>query len=109
MVAISVATFPTRGPFLRDPIVSEVKTGKDKKLVYIQGQKTTIPPVNPQNETVYTLSDISTSGCAYLNYPFNDSIGSTNDITHKTNGKIRRGLYRSIYANKVKAEEQKKS
>jgi len=53
MVAISVATFPTRGPFLRDPIVSEVKSGKDKKLVYIQGQKTALPPLNPQNESVY--------------------------------------------------------
>jgi len=53
MVAISVATFPTRGPFLRDPIISEVKAGKDKKYVYIQGQRTTIPPINSNTESVY--------------------------------------------------------
>jgi len=108
MVAISVATFPTRGPFLRDPIISEVKAGKDKKFVYIQGQKTTIPPLNPQNESVYKLSDMSTSGCAYLNYPFNDSNNSlNNEILHNNNGKIRKGLYRSIYANQVRMEEKK--
>ncbi|KAG4084844.1 hypothetical protein H8356DRAFT_1322875 [Neocallimastix lanati (nom. inval.)] len=107
MVAISVATFPTRGPFLRDPIVSEVKSGKDKKLVYIQGQKTALPPLNPQNESVYKLSDISTSGCAFLNYPNNNSVNATNNIAHKNNGKIRKGLYRSIYADKIRKEEQK--
>jgi len=107
MVAISVATFPTRGPFLRDPIISEVKSGKDKKLVYIQGQKTTIPPINSQNESVYKLSDINTSGCAYLNYPFNDPIDSISNIAHKKNGKIRKGIYRSIYSGKVKEEDYK--
>ncbi|OUM68076.1 hypothetical protein PIROE2DRAFT_4360, partial [Piromyces sp. E2] len=108
MVAISVATFPTRGPFLRDPIISEVKSGKDKKLVYIQGQKTTIPPLNSNNESAYKLSDISTSGCAYLNFPFNDS---SNGINHeailKNKGKIRKDIYRSIYSEKVKMDEYK--
>jgi len=108
MVAISVATFPTRGPFLRDPIVSEVKSGKDKKLVYIQGQRTIIPPLVSQNESVYKLSDISTSGCAYLNYPFNDTNNSiSKETTLNNKGKIRKGLYKSIYADKIKMEEQK--
>jgi len=107
MVAISIATFPTRGPFLRDPIISEVKAGKDKKYVYIQGQKTTIPPINSNTESVYKLSDISTSGCAYLNFPFNDSSnGVNNEVLLKNKGKIRKGIYRSIYADKVRMEEQ---
>jgi len=107
MVAISVATFPTRGPFLRDPIISEVKSGKDKKLVYIQGQKTTIPPINSNNESVYKLSDLSSSGCAYLNYPFNDSINRiNNEAILKNKGKIRKDIYRTIYADKVIMEEK---
>jgi len=107
MVAISVATFPTRGPFLRDPIISEVKAGKDKKYVYIQGQRTTIPPINSNTESVYKLSDISTSGCAYLNFPFNDSSnGVNNEVSLINKGKIRKGIYRSIYADKVRKEEQ---
>ncbi|ORX56004.1 hypothetical protein BCR36DRAFT_410040 [Piromyces finnis] len=108
MVAISVATFPTRGPFLRDPIISEVKAGKDKKYVYVQGQKTIIPPLNSNNESVYKLSDISTSGCAFLNYPFNDSDkGINHEAILKNKGKIRKDIYRSIYSDKVKLEEHK--
>jgi len=107
MVAISIATFPTRGPFLRDPIISEVKSGRDKKLVYIQGQKTTIPPLNSNKESVYKLSDISTSGCAYLNFPFNDSNNGVNkEAVLKKKGKIRKDIYRTSYADQVIMEEK---
>jgi len=39
--------------------------------------------------------------------PNNNSVNATNNIAHKNNGKIRKGLYRSIYADKIRKEEQK--